>query len=151
VTGDALILASVVAAAMYVVVSAAAVDRNPPLALALAQQLWALTLTAGVAAVYLAGGGSPGERLDVGAALVVAGSGILNYALPFGLYLAALARIDVTKAAQYLTLIPVFGVVGAVTFLGESVSAGALVGTLVIVASLAVATRSDRHAAPADG
>jgi len=148
VIGDALILASVVAAAMYVVASAAAVDRNPPLSLALAQQLWALTLTIAVAAVYLAAGGSPGERLSVGSALVIAASGILNYALPFGLYLAALTRIDVAKAAQYLTLIPVFGVAGAVAFLGESVSAGALAGTVVIVASLAVATRSTREPAP---
>jgi drug/metabolite transporter (DMT)-like permease len=149
VVGDALILASVVAAAMYVVASAAAVDRNPPLSLALSQQLWALTLTLAVAAIYLARGGSPGERLSVGSALVIAVSGILNYALPFGLYLAALTRIDVTKAAQYLTLIPVFGVVGAVSFLGESVSAGALAGTVVIVASLAVATRSTGQPAPA--
>jgi drug/metabolite transporter (DMT)-like permease len=144
VAGDALILASVVAAAMYVVASAAAVDRNPPLSLALAQQLWALTLTLAVAAAYLTAGGSPGERLSIGSALVIAVSGILNYALPFGLYLAALTRIDVAKAAQYLTLIPVFGVVGAVGFLGESVSVAALAGTVVIVASLAVATRSTR-------
>lgn len=145
--GDALILASVVAAATYVVVSAAAVDRNPPLALALTQQMWALAMTAMVAAAYLAGGGSPGERVSLGSALVVAGSGILNYALPFGLYLAALTRIDVAKAAQYLTLIPVFGVSGAVAFLGESVSAAALAGTALIVASLAIATRADREGA----
>lgn len=142
VTGDALVLGSVVAAAAYVVVSAAAVDRQTPLALALAQQLWALALTVGVAAIYLGAGGSPGERLTAWAAAVVAGSGVLNYALPFTLYLAALTRIDVTTAAQYLTLIPVFGVVGAVTLLGDAVSAGAIVGTTVIVASLAVAVRT---------
>jgi drug/metabolite transporter (DMT)-like permease len=144
VLGDALILASVVAAATYVVVSAAAVGRHQPLSLALAQQLWALALTVAVAAIYLAGGGAPGEHWSLGSGLVLAASGILNYALPFGLYLAALTRIDVAQAAQYLTLIPVFGVVGAVAFLGESVSAGALAGTVLIVASLTVATRRAR-------
>jgi drug/metabolite transporter (DMT)-like permease len=142
--GDGLILASVVAAALYVVVSARSLDRHPPLALALSQQLWALALTLLVAGAYLGAGGSPGERLDLWSVVVIALSGVLNYAIPFGLYLAAIARIDVSEAARYLTLIPVFGVIGAVVFLGESFTIGALLGTAVIVASLAAAVRTER-------
>ena len=75
---------------------------------------------------------------------MIAVSGVLNYAIPFGLYLAAIARIDVSEAAQHLALIPVFGVVGAVVFLGESITTGALIGAAVIVASVTVAVRAGR-------
>jgi drug/metabolite transporter (DMT)-like permease len=73
---------------------------------------------------------TPGQLLLVGAA------GILNYALPFWLYLTALTRMPVARAATYLTLIPVFGVLGAVLVLGERVTWLDLVGGVLVVGCL---------------
>ncbi len=47
------------------------------------------------------------------------GSGILQYALAFLLYLTALKTISVSQAAFFVALIPIFGVASAIVLLGE--------------------------------
>lgn len=51
--------------------------------------------------------------------LLAALSEIVQYALAFWLYLSAIRLMPVSIAAQFLLLIPVFGVGGAYLFLGE--------------------------------
>jgi drug/metabolite transporter (DMT)-like permease len=138
--GDVLIVASVVAAALYVVVASSQVQTVRPLPAALAQQTWALGL---VVLSHLAlSGGVLWSALGVEGLLLAAGSGILNYALPFWLYLSALTRMQVARAATYLTLIPVFGVLGSVLLLGERIGwldvlgSGLVVGSLLLDATL---------------
>jgi drug/metabolite transporter (DMT)-like permease len=139
--GDALILASVVAAATYVVMSHRHVERHDPLTLASAQQTWALVMTLAVVAVVAIWRSptwpSPGWDL-----LAVAGSGLVNYALPFVLYLAALRHLSLAVAAPYLASIPVFGVLGAATVLGERITVMQVVGAAVVVLALAAVTRT---------
>ena len=100
-----------VAAALYVVVASRRGRRGRPATrlTALAQQTWALGLVALVVlgAAVLGGRQPPPLRLD--AVAWAAGSGILASAVPFWLYLTALTRMPVARAATYLTLIPVFG------------------------------------------
>lgn len=138
--GDGLVVASVAAAALYVVVASRQVATVAPLPAALTQQVWALGLV--VACHLLLAGplfwpsATPGQLLLVGAA------GILNYALPFWLYLTALTRMPVARAATYLTLIPVFGVLGAVLVLGEQVTWLDLVGGALVVGCLAADART---------
>jgi drug/metabolite transporter (DMT)-like permease len=142
--GDFLIVLSVVAAAGYVVLADRHVERVRPLPAAFTQQLWALGVVVPVAAVTLAMTGGPVWSGDFTVFLLAGAAGVLNYALPFWLYLTALTKLPVTSAAAYLTLIPVFGVVLAVVVLGESVTAMQGLGAVIVIASLAIGTKIDR-------
>jgi drug/metabolite transporter (DMT)-like permease len=146
--GDALIVASVAAAALYVVAASKHVAAVRPLPAALSQQTWALALVAAVLGGQIAfTGGAFWPDPSVGEFALVAGSGILNYALPFWLYLSALTRMPVARAATYLTLIPVFGVLFSVAILGESFTWLDAIGAALVVGCLLFdATASARAA-----
>jgi drug/metabolite transporter (DMT)-like permease len=136
--GDGLIVASVFAAALYVVVASKQVTTTAPLPAALTQQVWALGLV--IACQLVLGGLLP--SVPPGQLLLIAAAGVLNYALPFWLYLTALTRMPVARAATYLTLIPVFGVLGAVLVLGERITWLDLVGGALVVAGLVADART---------
>ena len=141
-TGDVLIVASVAAAALYVVVASRQVTTVRPLPAALTQQTWALGLTV---LIHLAlTGGAVWPELTPGGLLLGAVSGIVNYALPFWLYLSALTRMPVTRAASYLTLIPVFGVLGSVLVLGDGFGWLDLLGSGLVVGCLLLDGRMHR-------
>jgi drug/metabolite transporter (DMT)-like permease len=144
--GDGLIVASVAAAALYVVVASRQVAAVAPLPAALTQQVWALGLVLSCQLVVA----GPLPSATPGHLLLIAAAGVLNYALPFWLYLTALTRMPVARAATYLTLIPVFGVLGAVLVLGERLTWLDLVGGALVVGSLVVDARtaSDGPATP---
>jgi drug/metabolite transporter (DMT)-like permease len=146
--GDLLIVGSVAAAALYVVLASAQVVELPPVAAALTQQVWAVGLVAAVLAVGLAGTGTWTTPRTSDLLLMLA-SGVLNYALPFWLYLVALTRMPVARAAAYLTLIPPFGVLLAAAVLGEQVTVfHGLGGALVVGALLYDALARDPGHAP---
>jgi len=134
--GDGLVVASVAAAALYVVVASRQVAAVAPLPAALTQQVWALGLV--IAGHLVLAGPVLWPSATPGQLLLVAAAGLLNYALPFWLYLTALTRMPVARAATYLTLIPVFGVLGAVLVLGERVGWLDLVGGVLVVGCLLV-------------
>jgi drug/metabolite transporter (DMT)-like permease len=136
--GDGLVVASVAAAALYVVVASKQVATVAPLPAALTQQVWALGFVI-ACQVVLAG---PLLSATPGQLVLIAAAGILNYALPFWLYLTALTRMPVARAATYLTLIPVFGVLGAVLLLGERLTWLDLVGGALVVGSLVFDARA---------
>lgn len=136
VVGDLLVVAGVVAAATYGVLASRRVHVAGPVATALAHQVWALGLVVVVALVGTALLGVDGIVLRPDALAWAAGSGVLGYALPFWLYLSAVTRISAARAATYLTLIPVFGVVLSLALLGETVTWVQAVGAAVVVASL---------------
>ena len=140
--GDLLVLAGTVSAASYVVVSSRSVASTTPLTLALVQQIIALAATVVIASVIaVASGGVGHERAPT--LLVIALSGIVMTALPFPLYLTALRHLETAVAAQYIALIPVFGLGGALLFLGETITLIQGVGAIVIIAALAVVGRVD--------
>ena len=60
--------------------------------------------------------------------LIAGGSGAVQYALAFTLYMMALRRIPANTAGAFLTLTPVFGLVGATLFLHETLSATQAMG-----------------------
>lgn len=137
--GDLLVLAGTGFAALYVVLSSRHVRHIAPVDLALSQQVCGLALVTCLALAAMAAGLEP-ARLPHGRALLLATlSGVLQYALPFWLYLTAIRIIPVSRAAVWLTLTPVFGVGGGVLFLGETVApvqaAGAVMILLAIVSA----------------
>ena len=144
VAGDLLVLAGVAAAALYVVLSSHHVEHHPVTALAASQQTWALVATALIAVVVSFT--LPTTWLTTTDGIIwAAGSGILNYALPFCLYLAALRHLNVSTAAGYLSLIPVIGLAGSFLFLGERPSGTQLLGAALVAASLIWLARTDRE------
>jgi drug/metabolite transporter (DMT)-like permease len=145
VAGDGLVIASVAAAALYVVVAARQVSATRPLPAALVQQAWALGFV--IVSHLVLTGAVFWPSVTLGHLLLAAVAGILNYALPFWLYLSALTRMPVARAATYLTLIPVFGVLGAVLLLGERVTWLDLAGGVLVVGCLLVDATADVRAA----
>ena len=57
---------------------------------------------------------------------------------------AALAHLDVTTASINLYLVPVFGVVLAITVLGEKLSLPELIGAAIVLAATLLIVRYDR-------
>ncbi|MFI6504896.1 DMT family transporter [Nonomuraea typhae] len=138
--GDGLIVASVAAAALYVVVASRQVSSVAPLPVALTQQVWALGFV--IVCHLVSAGPPPWPSATPAQLLLAAASGVVNYALPFWLYLTALTRMPVARAATYLTLIPVFGMIGAALVLGERVTWMDLAGGALVVGSLIADARS---------
>lgn len=140
--GDALVLLGTAFAAVYVVVSSRLVTDNAPLVLTALQQSVGLGVALSVLAMALASGfeslpGMPGHEMLV----LAAGSGLIQYALAFWLYLVALRRLPVTTAGLYLTLTPIFGVAGGMLFLGESMKVLQLVGALLVLGAVTTVLR----------
>ena len=142
--GDLLVLAGTLFATLYVIASSRFVTVIAPLPLAALQQ----SAGFGFAWVLLAIAWASGlerlpESVSAEALLLAVISGIVQYALPFWLYLIGLKVVPTSMAALFLALIPVFGVGGAVLFLGETVSPAQGLGCVVVVAAVAaIAHRS---------
>ena len=140
--GDALVLVSTLFAAAYVVVSSRFTDSIPPATLAAAQQTVGLTL----AALFLVGTHLSGFYMQNWSIVTpsmlgfAAFSGVVQYALAFWLYLVGLKYLAPASAGLWLSLTPVFGILGGFLWLGEVPSLLMLLGTGIILTAL-VSTR----------
>ncbi len=138
--GNFLVFGGTLAAALYVVVSSRHVHDVHVVVLAKVQQAWALALTITTLVVWSAITGGLVWPHGVWI-LATAGSGIVNYTLPFVLYLFALQSLQVVDAARFLALIPVFGLIGSYVLLGEPMTIRHIIGALMVVGAL-LATNS---------
>jgi drug/metabolite transporter (DMT)-like permease len=142
VRGDALVLLGTAFAAVYVVTSSRLVADTAPLVLTTLQQTVGLGVALAVLAAALAMGF---ERLPAAPGgdmlLLAVGSGVVQYALAFWLYLVGLRRLAVSVAGMFLTLTPLFGVAGGMLFLGESATALQLFGAALILGAVATVVR----------
>jgi drug/metabolite transporter (DMT)-like permease len=142
--GNALVVLGTVFAALYVVASSRLVTKVSPVALAALQQSVGLLFALGLLAIW----SGPNEiradfaKSDPSTLSLALLSGIVQYALAFWLYLLGLKRLPASTAASFLTLTPVFAIGGAAIFLGEEVSLPQLAGTIIIIGSVALASRS---------
>ncbi|MDD5028843.1 MAG: DMT family transporter [Rhodoferax sp.] len=135
--GNALVFAGSACAALYVVLSARiAADADPITIVA-----WQQTVALGFALLML-----PFEWMWRPAShslptapelwLLAASSGVVQYALAFSLYMAALRIISASVAGSFLNLVPLFGFVGASVFLHEAISWQLLLGATITVAAV---------------
>ncbi|MBD2249286.1 DMT family transporter [Nostoc sp. FACHB-888] len=135
--GDLLLVVGTFSGALYAVLSQAGVRIVNPVLLAAIQQSFGLI---GVTLVWISFTQINVKTLTainpVILALIVV-SGIIQYALGFWLYLQAIKTIRVSIAAQFLSLIPIFGVGGAYLFLGERLSLLQGLGMLLVVGAIA--------------
>ena len=144
--GDLLVFVGVVFAALYAVATRRhAAGVEPPLLAAMQHSvglLWSLVVLA--VALIVGAGGTGLAGVGSGALAMALASGVVQYALPFWLYLFALRGMTVSVLSFYLSLIPLFGVAGAHLFLGERLAPSQLLGGLLIVAAVAATSRLRR-------
>jgi drug/metabolite transporter (DMT)-like permease len=154
--GVALTIAGVIACAIYTIVVRRSIATSDSTAqVVLAQQVHALALILGIVVVAALGGRGTGLEGVTAAGLISAvASGIVYFAVAYWCYLTALRRLPANVAAASFYLVPVFGVVGGFTFLGDmlsvlqwlgvAVAAGAVISILArtIVVEPALVTRS---------
>lgn len=146
--GIVLLVAGVVAAATYVVLSASHVLDVNPVVLAWSQQVWSLTVIIPICIVVTAFLPDQNWPQLPSTWLASAASGVCSYAIPFTLYLLALTRISLHAAAIYLCLIPVFGVFFAVRLLGEDLSTLQVAGAAIVVVTLALVALTQENPRP---
>ncbi len=142
--GDSLVLLGTLFAVFYVLFSKKQVETANPLQLTTSQQTVGLITT--VLCFSVLSVLNPSYEVNAASIspqfwLLAVGSGIMQYALAFLLYLVALQNLPVSHAAFYLALIPVFGVASAVAIIGEQPSLAQWVGGLLVVASSYYANR----------
>lgn len=144
VTGDLLVLLGALFAVFYVLLSKHQIETANPLQLTSSQQLVGLLVTVFCFSILSAIDSSYEVHIDSISLrfwLLAIGSGILQYALAFLLYLIALQKIPVSHAAFYVALIPVFGVASAVLILGEQPSPTQWIGAVLVIGASYAANR----------
>lgn len=144
--GDMLLLFQYFCGGLYAILSRRAVADTDPLALCTLQFgsgcLFAAALVALASMLGLIGEWPSLSVAAVGWALL---SGMLQFALPFWLHLVALRHMPASLFSFFLALVPVFGVAGAMLFLGERLTAIQIAGGVILLAALLPVTR--QHAA----
>jgi len=137
--GNALILAAVACGAYYTLVTERQLRQRHPLAL---HQLWGLgcAMVVWLARVAFTGRNDFPPQLSAHW-LVAFGSGTLQFALPFLLFLVALDRLGASRVSSFLTVPPVVTIIGARIFLGERLAGVQLLGGLVVLVAVVAIQR----------
>jgi drug/metabolite transporter (DMT)-like permease len=151
-SGDALLLLQYFCGGLYAIISRRIVADMAPLVLCTLQfaagSVFVIALVLAAQALGLIGSWPP---MTATALLWAFVSGMLQFALPFWLHLVALRHMPASVFSFFLALVPVFGVIGAMLFLGERLGAIQIVGGILLVGGLLpVARRShgdDGHTA----
>lgn len=138
VSGDLLVLLGTLFAVFYVLLSKQQIASSDPLQLTASQQFVGLIVTVlcfSVLSVLNSNYEVNAAHISLPFWLLAVGSGIMQYALAFLLYLTALQNLPVSHAAFYVALIPVFGVTSAIAIIGERPSLIQWAGAGLIIAS----------------
>jgi drug/metabolite transporter (DMT)-like permease len=135
--GDLYVALGVLSAATYTIVAKRFGDDEDPLALTAYQ----FTAATGLALLVVGG-----RWLDGRAALptgvpakywcAAVGVGVFGFAVSFLLFNATISRVNAGAASIVLNSIPLFGIVSAVIFLGESLQLEGIIGALLIGTSV---------------
>lgn len=150
--GSLLVSVSVLGAALPLVLSRRFVGSLDPLVLVALQQTvglgWAVLAMLGewgwTRTAYLA--------IFNGSAWGWAGAmGVIYFALGYWLYFSGLKTVPANRAAPFLSLIPIFGVIGGYVFLGERLGAAQWAGAaLIVLAITGIALQSNAARAASD-
>ena len=145
--GKLLIFAGTAAAAVYVVVSGRFATRADSIYIVAWQQsvalIFALLMLPMEWALHPQSHTLPPT---IGIWLLAGVSGIVQYALAFSLYMAALRTVSANTAGSFLNLVPLFGLAGAFVFLREELSIVQLVGAAVTIVAVMLINLEGQHA-----
>jgi O-acetylserine/cysteine efflux transporter len=149
--GDLLIAGGLLSASLYSVVAKRFADDCDALPLTTWQFTAATAVALAVAAAHWAA--SPG-RLPVAVAprywLAAAAVGVGGFGLSFLIYNKVISAVDVGWAAIVLNLIPAFGLLSSVIFLGEDPTRTGVIGACLIGGSVIYFTISDSRGSQTD-
>ena len=135
--GNALIFAGSACAALYVVLSARIAADADPITIVAWQQTVALVFALALLPFeWVLRPESLSLPTTSGLWLLAAASGLVQYALAFSLYMAALKTIRASLAGSFLNLVPLFGFAGASLFLHEAISWQQLLGAAITVVAV---------------
>lgn len=138
--GVALTLGAVLACAIYTVLARILVVDSSAIRVTLYQQVAALAFAlvfAGVVLVAVDGAWVGLGEVTVSGWVTALASGVLYYGLAFAFYLTALQHVPASVAGLFLTLVPVFGLAGAIVT-GESLEPHQWLGAALVVGSVAL-------------
>jgi O-acetylserine/cysteine efflux transporter len=135
--GDLLVAGGVLSASLYTIVAKRFEDGSDPLSLT----TWQFTVATLVSLLVTAGHWTAGSGTEIVSAAprfwlaaVLVGAG--GFGLSFLLFNMVIAQVDAGRAAVVLNLIPVFGVVSAVVFLGEGMTSRDALGAVLVGSSV---------------
>lgn len=136
--GDFLVLAGITVAGFYVILSRRLIAAYDGLRLAAIQQSagLAFAVAALVVASLLQIAPLALDQITGQVVFIVILSGLLQFALPFWLYLLALRHTRAAVTALFLPLIPLSGVATAYLLLDEVLDPAQWIGALLIIASV---------------
>ena len=137
-TGVGLTFTAVLACALYSILLRRMELTDGTLPVVFLQQASALAFA--LVMLFVAQGVGSWGPVDVTAAQILSAmaGGALYYGAAFLLYVAGLRRTSAARAGMFLTLIPVFGLVFSSLLLGETMGARQLLGSMVVIGSMAV-------------
>lgn len=128
--GDLLVVASLIAAVVWILVSKRLMARYSPLAVS---GLITVSGTVAMAAWVIARNGMPPTSLSAGTWIAVASLGLVATTFSTVLWNWGLAHTDAGKAGAFINLEPVIGAILGVWILHESLGANAIIGGALIV------------------
>ena len=135
--GDLVLVLAGVAYASYSLLGRRVLDRHPPMAVTTTSLIWGAAALLPVAGLEWASGARPTWTAgSVAGALYLA---IVITALGYVVWNWALARVPAPRAAIFLNVQPIVGVLLAMLLLGEPVTIFTIAGGLLVVGGLAVA------------
>ena len=146
--GDLYVAGGILCASLYTIVAKRFDDGSDTLSLTTWQFSAASILLLPIAILrWSTGSGHPFVAPSPRYWVAAIGVGIGGFAMSFLLYNAVITRVDAGWAAVVLNLIPVFGLLGAVVFLGEKPTGTTSIGAILIGTSVVYFTISDRRGA----
>ena len=146
--GDLYVAGGILSASLYTIVAKRFDDGSDTLSLTTWQFSAASLLALPIAiAKWSTGRGHPLVALPPRYWVAAVGVGVGGFAMSFLLYNAVITRVDAGWAAVVLNLIPAFGLLGAVLFLGEKLTGATSIGAILIGTSVVYFTISDRRGA----
>ena len=116
--------------------------------LAAVQTSWISVTVAGVMTLPVALATTPGHTPDLGSTAALVVLGVLGTALAFVIYYELIAGIGAARAALVSYLAPGIALFYGAIFLDEAVTVAAVVGLVLILGGVAIASRPKRAKAP---
>jgi drug/metabolite transporter (DMT)-like permease len=148
--GNLLIVGATVCAALYTLASRQSITRVPPLLLAALQQTCALIGVLALLPFQPMLAPMPLAIAPASAWLLAIFTGIMEFALPYLLYLYAIRRVTTAQAALFPMVVPIFGIAAAVLLLGEPLSSGQLIGAVFVLGASAAIHFHPSHPTDSD-
>lgn len=151
--GIVLTLAGVACCAVYTVAARRWIGRADDTAsVVVTQQAWALVFASAILGATIVAGSAalPASVSALGWASAIC-SGLLYYGAAYWFYLSALRTVGAATAAAAFYLIPVFGVAGGITLLGEQLSPPQWVGASIVVVAVFLILRPRQVRSPISG